>query len=581
MCSIIGYYGSKKAAPIMVSGLRRMEYRGYDSVGVATKVENALQIRKGVGRVDEVNKAENLDGLDGTIGIGHTRWATHGKVTRANAHPHASNTSTVAIVHNGIIENFEELKSKMQSEGFTFESDTDTEVIVNLLQKNYDSSPEDAMIRTIGMLKGHYSFVAMFADGTLAAARYHEPLIVGIGADSYHIASDVLGFVEKTDEAVYVENGHFLTIDCKGMHMYDFTGKSAQVEITKISKEIADVTKGEFTHYTLKEITEQPETVLKAACKDVDVIAKTITEADSVYITGSGTSYNASLVAQYMMSRYARVNAIPVVSSEFLHSPVNIGSDSVLIAISQSGESADVIAAASDAKKRGARIIAILNAPESTLARESDMVIDIKCGREIGVAATKSFTSQLVVIYSIVDSMCGGKLGFDVNGVSAAISEILKDGNAMSKLAAKFKNVADIYILGRGIHYPLAMEAALKLKELAYIHAEGIAGGELKHGPLALIDSSVYAIVINPSDPTYDDTLTSAREIKARGAHIIGVSDIQSDVYDSWVRIPKSPDHAYPITEIIPIQLLSYYSALSRGTDPDYPRNLAKSVTVR
>ena len=331
-------------------------------------------------------------------------------------------------------------------------------------------------------------------------------------------------------------------------------------------------TKGEFTHYTLKEITEQPKTVLGAACENVDAAAKAITEANSVYITGSGTSYNASLVAQYMMSRYARVSAIPVVSSEFSYSPVNIKAGSVLIAISQSGESADVISAASDAKKRGARIIAIVNAPESTLARESDVVIDIKCGREIGVAATKSFTSQLVVIYSIVDSMCKGKLGFDVNGVSAAISEILKDGEKMSNLAAKFKDVADIYILGRGIHHPLAMEAALKLKELAYIHAEGIAGGELKHGPLALIDSNVYAIVINPSDATYEDTLTSAREIKARGAHIIGVSDIQSDVYDSWIKIPKSPDHAYPITEIVPIQLLSYYSALSRGTDPDYPR---------
>ena len=361
----------------------------------------------------------------------------------------------------------------------------------------------------------------------------------------------------------------------------DFTGKSAETEITKISKEIADVEKGEFTHYTLKEITEQPKTILGAAHENVDAAAKAITEANSVYITGSGTSYNASLVAQYMMSRYARVSAIPVVSSEFSYSPVNIKAGSVLIAISQSGESADVISAASDAKKRGARIIAIVNAPESTLARESDVVIDIKCGREIGVAATKSFTSQLVVIYSIVDSMCKGKLGFDVNGVSAAISEILKDGEKMSNLAAKFKDVADIYILGRGIHHPLAMEAALKLKELAYIHAEGIAGGELKHGPLALIDSNVYAIVINPSDATYEDTLTSAREIKARGAHIIGVSDIQSDVYDSWIKIPKSPDHAYPITEIVPIQLLSYYSALSRGTDPDYPRNLAKSVTVR
>ncbi|MDI1496009.1 MAG: glutamine-fructose-6-phosphate transaminase [Cenarchaeum symbiont of Oopsacas minuta] len=581
MCSIIGYYGDSKAAPIMISGLRRMEYRGYDSVGIATKVDDSMYIRKGVGRVDEVNKAEKLDELDGMIGLGHTRWATHGKVTRANAHPHASNTSSVAIVHNGIIENFTELKTELEAEGFSFESETDTEVIANLLQKNYDSTPEDAMIRTLGMIRGHYSFVAMFADGTLAAARYHEPLIVGINADSYHIASDVLGFVDNTDDAVYVENGHFLTIDKKGMHMYDFTGKPAEIKVTKISKEIADVAKGEFTHYTLKEITEQPKTVLLASLENVEKAAKTITNAGSVYITGSGTSYNASLVAQYMMSRYARVNAIPIVSSEFSYSPVNIDSDSVLIAISQSGESADVIAAVNDAKKLGAYIISILNAPESTLARESDMAINIKCGREIGVAATKSFTSQLVIIYSIVNSMCDGKLGFDANTVSSAISDMLKDGEKLAELATKFKDVADIYVLGRGIHYPMAMEAALKLKELSYIHAEGIAGGELKHGPLALIDNNVYAIVINPSDSTYKDTLTSAREIKARGAHIIGVSDISSKVYDTWVKIPKSSDHVYPITEIVPIQLLAYYSALVRGADPDYPRNLAKSVTVR
>ena len=586
MCSIIGYYGGDSAAPILVKGLKRMEYRGYDSVGVATKTDSDISLRKGVGKVAEVNQAVQLDELSGNIGIGHTRWATHGKVTDANAHPHPSNAGNIAIVHNGIIENFSELKENLIKDGFSFKSETDTEVIANQLQKNYSekSDVKEALIKTLSELKGHYAFVAMFEDGTLAAARFHEPLIIGIGKESYFMSSDVLGFIEQTDDAIYIDNGDFVVIDQSGLQICNFDGTPVKKQITKVSKEFADAYKGDYAHFTLKEISEQPDTILRVGENTQEAIEKVteqLKQAKTIYITGSGTSYNSALVAQYLMSKYAKIKLEPIISSELPHSPISIEKDSILIAISQSGESADVIEAVNIAKKSGAKIFSIVNLLTSTLVQESTLVMGMNCGPEIGVAATKSFTSQLGIIYKITEKLCDGCIGIDFKKISDAISEILSSHAEIQKVAKELKDISDIYVLGRGIHYPIASEAALKLKELTYIHAEGIPGGELKHGPLALMDSNVYVVIINPDDSTYDDTLTSAREIKARGAKIIGISDKKSDVYDHWIEIPKIDESMYPIIEIIPIQLLSYYSALEKDTDPDYPRNLAKSVTVK
>ena len=313
----------------------------------------------------------------------------------------------------------------------------------------------------------------------------------------------------------------------------------------------------------------------------IEQVVNEIKNAKSIYITGSGTSYNSALVAQYLMSKYAKVKLEPIISSELPHSPIVIENDSILMAISQSGESADVIEAVNIAKKSGAKIFSIVNLLTSSLVQESSLVLGMNCGPEIGVAATKSFTSQLAIIYKITEKLCDGCIGVDFNKISDSISQILENHAEIQKVARELKDVSDIYVLGRGIHYPIASEAALKLKELTYIHAEGIPGGELKHGPLALMDSNVYVIIINPEDSTYEDTITSAREIKARGAKIIGISDKHSDVYDYWIKIPKIEESMYPIIEIVPIQLLSYYSALEKDTDPDYPRNLAKSVTVK
>ncbi|MFB5612104.1 MAG: glutamine--fructose-6-phosphate transaminase (isomerizing) [Nitrosarchaeum sp.] len=586
MCSIIGYYGNEIAAPIIVKGLRRMEYRGYDSVGVATESNSQIELKKGIGKVEEVNSKVQLDTLPGKIGIGHTRWATHGRVTDANAHPHSSNSGKIAIVHNGIIENFEELKKELEKNGYIFKSETDSEIIANLLQKNYESvkNVKNAIIKTVSELKGNYAFVAMFENGELAAARFHEPLIVGIGKNGYFLSSDVLGFIEQTDNAIYIENGNFVIIDKDRLQILDFNGENVKQQITKVSKEFADAYKGDYAHFTLKEISEQPDTIFKSGENTKNGIKQAVNyikNSKNIYITGSGTSYNAALIAKQVFAKYAKIKTDAIISSELQFSSDTIEPNSTLIAISQSGESADVLDAVNIAKKVNCNIIAIVNSLTSSLARESNVVIGMNCGPEIGVAATKSFTSQIIIIYKIMEELSNEKFEIDYKEISESISKILENHDQIRHIAKEIREISDIYVLGRGIHYPIAIESALKLKELTYIHAEGIPGGELKHGPLALMDSKVFVIIINPNDSTYLDTLTSAREIKARGAKIIGVSDMKSDVYDYWIEIPKTNELTYPISEIIPIQLLSYYAALEKEADPDYPRNLAKSVTVK
>ena len=356
MCSIIGYLGISPAAPIIVKGLKRMEYRGYDSVGVATFSEHQINVRKGVGKVLEVNKTVKLDELNGTIGIGHTRWATHGMVTDTNAHPHPSSTGEIAIVHNGIIENHEELKKELQARGYTFKSQTDSEVIANLLQYNYDKTKEikKSVVDTVAELKGNYAFVAVFQDGTLAAARLHEPLIIGVGKEGFFISSDVLGFVEYTDEVIYPDNKEFVIIDKSGLKIFDFNANPVQHQITKVSKEFADAYKGQYAHYTLKEISEQPTTILNAGNNtkiEIDLASDLIKHARNLYITGSGTSYNAALIAKFLFSKYAKIKIDPLISSEAQFSPDIFEEKSILIAISQSGESADVLEAVSIAKK--------------------------------------------------------------------------------------------------------------------------------------------------------------------------------------------------------------------------------------
>jgi glucosamine--fructose-6-phosphate aminotransferase (isomerizing) len=587
MCSIIGYTGNAVAAQVLVKGLKRMEYRGYDSVGVATIVSNHIDVRKGVGKVSEVDSSEKLRLLTGNMGIGHTRWATHGVVNNINAHPHKSSTGQIAIVHNGIIDNYGTLKKELQDKGYFFKSETDSEVIANLLQHNFDETKniKKSMMKTVSSLKGEYSFVAVFEQGSLAAAKFHEPMVIGIGKNGYFVSSDVLGFVEYTDDVIYPDNKEIVIMDSSGLlQFFDFSGNPVRHQVTKVSKEFSDVYKGEYAHFTLKEISEQPNTITRAGqtCKDeLEKIITLLKNAKKIYVTGSGTSYNAALVAKHLFLKYGKIIIEPIISSEARFYPDYFDEESVLIALSQSGESADVLETVKMASSRGAKITSIVNISTSSLVHMSLHSASLNCGPEIGVAATKSFTSQLAILYKIANRLSGDSLKPDFEQISKSMNEILSDHEYIRKISKELKNATDVYVLGRGIHFPIAAEAALKLKELTYIHAEGLPGGELKHGPLALMDTDAYVIMINPNDSTYLDTLSSTHEIKARKAKVIGISDKNNSIYDHWIKIPSTSEPFYPLLEIIPLQLLSYYAALEKQTDPDYPRNLAKSVTVK
>ncbi len=587
MCSIIGYKGRHSAAPIIVDSLKRMEYRGYDSVGVAMIKDGSLMVRKGTGKVAEVNQNLKISDMSGLIGIGHTRWATHGGVTDSNAHPHSACKNNIAVVHNGIIENYKELKEELTAQGHVFSSETDSEVIAHLLETHHPADIKQAVIDTCKRLRGSYAFVAAFQDGTIAGARYEEPLIIGVGNDGYFVSSDVLGFLQHTDKAIFLDNCDIAVIDNTKLEIFDFDGTPVARPITQVAWELGEADKGKYAHYTLKEINDQRLTIANAARQDEQAMAKfseILANAKSVYITGSGTSYHSALIFKQMLARFAKVRAETVMSSEAQDGLAAIDADSAIIAISQSGETADVLAAVKAARAQGAMVLAIVNVTTSSLARSSDCFLSTNCGPEIGVAATKSFTGQLALAYAVTDRLAGGalKAGEKAEFVQAAEKVISMCQPIIEKMAGELKDANDIYLLGRSAHYPIALEGALKLKELAYVHAEGVAAGELKHGPLALMEKNTLVVMLSPSDSTHGDSISNAHEIKARGATVIGISDAKDDVYDHLIEIPHLEQEAfYPIVEVIPLQMLAYYLALAKNADPDYPRNLAKSVTVK
>ncbi len=585
MCSIIAYVGHRVAAPMLVQGLKRMEYRGYDSVGLATISNKRILVKKGVGKVEDVNRSLALEMMEGKVGIGHTRWATHGGVTDSNAHPHKNCKNDIAIVHNGIIDNYSELKKSLIAHGHKFRSETDSEVIAHLLGEFLHKKRDikKAMINVTKKLKGTYAFVAVFDDGTVAGARFDEPLIVGIAKDGYYVSSDVLGFIEHTDKAIFLDNNEIVILN-DGYSIFDFDGSKVKKQTTQIAWELADADKGKYAHHTLKEINEQKHTIadtLFSKDPSINEFCDMITGAKRVVLTGSGTSYHAALIAKQLLSKYAGIHCEAVISSEFQSASGLFGKDSVLVPISQSGETADLLQVVKAAKAHKTKIASIVNVPTSSLARSSDLFVEMNCGPEIGVAATKSFTAQLGLIYRITEIISGRKLALNRSDVERFVNRVLNDSKNIANIAEKIKYIGNIYILGRGLHFPIALEGALKLKELVYVHAEGLPAGELKHGPLALMDENTTVIMLNPDDETYSDTLSNVHEIKARGVRVIGVSNINSNKYDNWIKIPKTKDIMYPILEVIPMQLLAYHTALKRESNPDYPRHLAKSVTVK
>jgi len=587
MCSIIGYKGNEHASSVLIEGLKKMEYRGYDSVGIATIKSGKLVVRKGVGKVAEVNKSLRLDELPGKLGIGHTRWATHGGIVDSNAHPHLACNSTIAVVHNGIIENYEELKDELHRSGHVFNSETDSEVIAHLLEEYFEITRDIrlSMIFTCKRLVGSFAFVAVFNSSTLCGARYDEPLIVGVGNDDYFLSSDILGFLNYTDRAIFLDNRDIVVINDSDISFFNFDGDRISRRITQVAWELGDADKGKYSHYTLKEIHEQHHTIVKSMEQDKKNLEKfcdIMTGAKNIYITGSGTSYHSALLAKQIFSK-SKIHVETIMSSEFQYSSDLLDENSILLAISQSGETADVIQSVKSAKDIGAKVLSIVNIPTSSLARLSDSYLELNCGPEIGVAATKSFTSQIALLYYVADI-----IGRKSNGISTskeilakAVSQVLELGSKIERVANQIKGSKDVYILGRSLHFPVCLEGALKIKELSYIHAEGMAAGELKHGPLALIDNGSIVIVIHPNDSTYGDTLSNIHTIKSRGAKIVGISNKQNVIYDYQITIPTISESLYPLIEVIPLQLLAYYLSICNNANPDYPRNLAKSVTVK
>ena len=592
MCSIIGCLNNQNhydVADVLVESMGKMEYRGYDSVGIATIDKKEISVKKGIGKVSEVNKELSLSDLKGGIGIGHTRWATHGGVTPLNAHPHVCARSEIAVVHNGIIENHLELKDNLRTSGVIFKSETDTEVIPNLLSSNLNDQLDlkEAIVKTVSELTGQYSFIAMLKDESLIGVKNHEPLILGIGKEGYYLSSDVLGFAKHVDEVIYLDDEQFVIVTNQGYSIFDFKGNYVSLTPTKLSNKFENVEKGDYDHFTIKEIHEQISSIPesgKNSLENFDKFYDILNKSNRIYITGSGTSYHAGLVAKYLFPKIAHKSVEPIMSSEMQSFEDCIDDNSTLLAISQSGESADVLNAVNFAKQKNANILSIVNTTTSSLAKESDSFIGLNCGYEVGVAATKSFTSQMTILYNLLEKFDPSlKISSQIHFAVDAISKILENKQEILRVCQKLKNLEHLYILGRGIHYPIAKEGALKIKELSYIHAEGVATGELKHGPLALMDENTYVILINPKDDasSYADNLSNASEIKSRGAKVVGLSNENNPLYDEWIPLPEVPKIFYPLIENIPFQLMAYYLSVERGNDPDYPRNLAKCVTVK
>ena len=583
MCGIIGYIGKRDALPILLKGLKRLEYRGYDSVGLAILFNKDLQIFKKVGKVKDLEEEVKKYKLKAYLGIAHTRWATHGSVKECNAHPQISCKGEIAIVHNGIIENYKEIKEELKDHKFL--SETDSEVIAHLLEEEYNKTRNyiKATLNTVAKLKGSFAFLALIKPlNLIIGARLDSPLAIGIGNKEYFLSSDVLGFVEYTDDVIFLNNREVCFILNDSLTLIDFDGKRIKGEITKVAKELIDLSNTAFEHYTLKEIHEQSKVIslaLKQEESRFKLFLEGVMKADKIYFTGCGSSYHAALLASYLFNRFLKLNTNSVMASEFEGIMEILDSKTLIIGISQSGETADLLSCIREAKKKRAKVYAIVNNINSSLAREVEIFLPLNCGPEVGVAATKSFTAQLALLYKLSLSY-NTELLDEMKNLELYVQEVLKLEKDIKELALKYKDSKDFYFIGRGIHYPIALEGALKLKELSYIHAEGLAAGELKHGPLALISEGIPTLVINPKDDTYNKTLSNASEVKARGAKVIGLSDEFNSIYDEYIRIPKVKEIFYPLLDVIPLQLLAYYITLQKELNPDYPRNLAKSVTV-
>ncbi len=608
MCGIIGYVGRESAAPILLSGLQRLEYRGYDSAGIALQHHGELDIRRSAGKLTNLEANIQSRAVEGRTGIGHTRWATHGRPSEQNAHPHRS--GDVVLVHNGIIENFLVLRHRLESEGHRFESETDTEVIAHLLSSVMKRGKRlDEAIRQVAHdLHGSYAIAAMSLaePGRIVVSRSGCPLVIGVNGKGAFLASDVTPLLAHTREVVFLEDGDVGILEESGVNVLDREGQPKTIPTETIHWDAEAAEKGGYPDFMMKEIHEQPQVIMdtlrgrfhyesgEADLPDLSMTNEELLNARRFWIVACGTSWHSGLVGKYLFEEMVRRPIQVDIGSEFRYREPMIQADDLFIAISQSGETADTLAAAREAKRRGAKVLSIVNAVGSTLAREADGVIYTRCGPEISVASTKAFTGQVVALYLLalhvgrvhdVLSPEEGRWWLDhFLMLPGHVEHILKQENTIAEIAKKYADKRNFLYLGRGINYPIALEGALKLKEISYIHAEGYAAGEMKHGPIALIDSDMPVVVLSPKDRLYEKSVSNLMEVRARNAPVIAfVSEgdhALDHVADHVFAIPEAHPLLTPILFTVGLQLLAYHIAVQRGLDVDRPRNLAKSVTV-
>jgi len=608
MCGIVGYVGEQQSLPILLEGLRRLEYRGYDSAGVAILNGTGMKIEKAAGKISELEKKIENSHPVGTLGIAHTRWATHGEPNTVNAHPHTDCSGKIAIVHNGIIENYSTIKTKLLQEGHTFTTDTDTEVIAHLIEKFYDGNLETAVSSALRHLTGTYGIAVISSDEPrkIVGARHGSPLVVGIcDNNEYIIASDVSAIIRHTNQVVYLDDEEMVVLTPQGIQTSNLRQEAVSKKVETIDWDLEMIEKAGFPHFMLKEIFEQPTSLRNtlrgrllveegtARLGGLNMSIPELRGINRVIITACGTSWHSGLIGEYLIEELARIPVEVEYASEFRYRNPILEPGTIVIAISQSGETADTLAAMREAKRKGARVLGVCNAVGSTIARESDGGVYIHAGPEIGVASTKAFTSQVAALMLLtlylgrlgeLSPELGAELAREMEAIPGKVEQILAGHERIREIARANAHHNNFLYLGRGVNFPVALEGALKLKEISYIHAEGYPAAEMKHGPIALIDENMPVVFICAQDSAYEKVLSNMEEVRARKGKIIAVAT-EGDTHvakkaDHVLYIPKTMGPLTPLLSVVPLQLLSYYVAVERGCDVDQPRNLAKSVTV-
>lgn len=603
MCGIIGYVGNKSVLPILQQGLKRLEYRGYDSAGVAILENGQFKIVKQPGKVDELNTLLESMSIHGNLGLGHTRWATHGEVSKINAHPHWDCRQEVVVVHNGIIENYKHLREELEEKGHKFISQTDTEVIVHLIEEYYIQTLEEAVIQSLSRIKGTYAFVvaSQREPEKLVGARLLSPLILGLGKEGYYLASDATALLDETRLVVYLDDGDLVVVKKDGFQILDFKGQPRSKTSSEIQWDFSTPDKAGYPHFMLKEIYEQPEVIKRNIAKyigegeiNLRIDENILREVKHLWIVACGTAYHAGLVSEYLIEQWVKIPVTVDTSSEFRYREAVLEENTLFICISQSGETADTLAALRLAKKMGVKTLAVVNVEGATIAREADTVIYTNAGPEIGVASTKAYIAQLFILQLLGLKLAQLKNSIDTKFYERYVREIqmvplylescLATACQIQKIADELYNAKNFLYLARGVNFPNALEGALKLKEISYIHAEGYPGGEMKHGPIALIEDGLPVVAILPQGKVRDKMLSNLLEVKARHGRVTGVftagDQEVKEVCDYSIEIPVVREELSTLLVPVPLQLLAYYVAVNRGCDVDRPRNLAKSVTV-